>query len=162
MAEDKGAGEAAPAKKKTTKLPLLIGLALAAVCGGGGFYGVWSGMILGPAEAAHAAAVEAPPLPDIGYVKIDPLLVNLGDRGSARVLRFQAQVEVNAPYLDDVTRLVPRIVDVLNGYLRAVDIADIEDRSALVRLRAQMLRRIQLVTGEGRVRDLLIQEFVLN
>ena len=32
----------------------------------------------------------------------------------------------------------------------------------LVRLRAQMLRRVQMVTGEGRVRDLLITEFVLN
>jgi flagellar FliL protein len=32
----------------------------------------------------------------------------------------------------------------------------------MARLRAQMLRRIQVVTGEGRVRDLLITEFVLN
>jgi len=29
------------------------------------------------------------------------------------------------------------------------------------RLRAQMLRRVKLVTPEGAVRDLLIQEFVL-
>ena len=39
---------------------------------------------------------------------------------------------------------------------------DIEDPAALARLRAQMLRRIQVVTGEGQVRDLLITEFVLN
>jgi len=32
----------------------------------------------------------------------------------------------------------------------------------LLRLRSQMLRRVQVVTGEGRVRDLLIMEFVLN
>jgi flagellar FliL protein len=29
-------------------------------------------------------------------------------------------------------------------------------------MRAQLLRRIQIVTGEGRVRDLLVTEFVLN
>ena len=50
---------------------------------------------------------------------------------------------------------MPRILDVLNSYLRAVELADLEDPSAMVRLRAQMLRRVQIVTGEGRVRDLL-------
>jgi flagellar FliL protein len=51
---------------------------------------------------------------------------------------------------------------VLNGYLRAVETSDLENPAALVRLKAQMLRRIQIVTGEGRVRDLLVSEFVLN
>ena len=48
------------------------------------------------------------------------------------------------------------------SYLRAIDTASIEDPHAMARLRAQMLRRIQIVVGEGRVRDLLITEFVLN
>jgi flagellar FliL protein len=51
---------------------------------------------------------------------------------------------------------------VLNTYLRALSIADLEESTALVRLRAQMLRRVQIVTGEGRINDLLIMEFVLN
>ena len=50
----------------------------------------------------------------------------------------------------------------LNSYLRAVSINELEDPSSLIRLRAQMLRRIQIVTGEGQVRDLLVTEFVLN
>jgi flagellar FliL protein len=58
--------------------------------------------------------------------------------------------------------LMPRILDVLNTYLRAVDVRDLEQPAAIARLRAQMLRRIQVVTGEGRVRDLLITEFILN
>jgi flagellar FliL protein len=62
----------------------------------------------------------------------------------------------------EVTLLLPRILDVLNSYLRAIDVAEIEDSAALVRIRAQLLRRIQIVTGEGRVRDLLVTEFVLN
>ena len=62
----------------------------------------------------------------------------------------------------EVTLLMPRVLDVLNSYLRAVDPASFDDPGAMTRLRAQMLRRIQIVTGEGRVRDLLITEFVLN
>jgi flagellar FliL protein len=57
---------------------------------------------------------------------------------------------------------MPRVVDVLNGFLRAVDVTDLEDPAALLRLRAQMLRRVQIVTGEGAVRDLLVMEFVVN
>ena len=46
--------------------------------------------------------------------------------------------------------------------VRAIDVAEIEDPGALVKMRAQMLRRVQIVSGEGRVRDLLVTEFVLN
>jgi flagellar FliL protein len=57
---------------------------------------------------------------------------------------------------------MPRVIDVLNGYLRAVEPGDFDDPAILGRLRAQMLRRVQIVTGTERVRDLLIMEFVLN
>jgi flagellar FliL protein len=57
---------------------------------------------------------------------------------------------------------MPRIVDVLNTYLRALSLADMEERAALLRLRAQMLRRVQIVAGAGRINDLLVMEFVLN
>jgi flagellar FliL protein len=65
-------------------------------------------------------------------------------------------------YRADVEHLMPRVVDVLNSYLRALELGDLTDSAALMRLRAQMLRRLQVVTGEGRINDLLIMEFVLN
>ncbi len=77
-------------------------------------------------------------------------------------MRFRAQLEVPSKYKADVETLLPRVVDVLNSYLRALETGDLTDPSALVRLRAQMLRRVQIVTGEGRVNDLLIMEFVVN
>ena len=148
-----------PARK--SKLPLLIGLVLALVLGGGGFYAVYSGMLFSShAQEEEEAAVE--PLPDIAFVPLAPMVISLGKGGSARHLRFTAQLEVGKPHISDVTLLTPRILDVLNGYLRAVDVRDLEDPTALIRLRAQMLRRVQIVAGEGRVRDLLVTEFVLN
>jgi flagellar FliL protein len=62
----------------------------------------------------------------------------------------------------DVTAILPRVVDVLNSYLRALEISDLEDPAALTRLRAQMLRRVQIVAGPGQVNDLLVMEFVMN
>mgnify|MGYP003471658695 FL=1 len=58
--------------------------------------------------------------------------------------------------------MLPRVTDVLNGYLRAVELAELEKPTALVKLRAHLIRRIQLVAGEGRVRDVLVTEFVIN
>jgi flagellar FliL protein len=154
----------APVPQKKSKLPLILGLVLFLAGAGGGFFAVQKGLVLGDhgdqrAETGHA---EVAPLPDIAFVPIEPLVINLGDGARSRYLRFQAQIEVDGPHAADVEKLLPRIVDVLNGYLRAVDLSTVEDRSALVRIRAQMLRRIQLVAGAGRVRDLLITEFVLN
>ncbi len=160
MADAEELQEAAP---KKSKKPLIIGVLLAVVLGGGGFFATYSGMILGPA-AAPAAGHETPasPLPDIAFVPVDPLIITLGSSQDGRNLRFSSQIEVSSAYKADVTLLLPRIIDVMNGYLRAIDPAELDDPATLMRIRAQLLRRIQLVTGEGRVRDLLVTEFVLN
>ncbi len=149
--------------KKKSKKPLVIGLVLALLLGGAGFYATWSGMILGSADEAHAEAdPEVDALPDIAFVPVDPLVITLGSGEAVRHLRFTSQIEVAGPHASEVQLLLPRIADVLNGYLRAVDVTELEDPAALVRIRAHLLRRIQIVTGEGRVRDLLVTEFVLN
>lgn len=163
MAEPGTGEEQAP--KKKSKLPLVIGLVLMLGLGGGGFYAVYSGMILGDDQAkdhAKEEPIKVEALPDIAYVAVDPMVVTLTGNGNSRHLRFTAQLEVPKAYEQDVALLAPRILDVLNGYLRAVDVTELEDPTALVRLRAQMLRRVQIVSGEGRVRDLLVTEFVLN
>ena len=150
------------APKKKSKKPMIIGIVLALVLGAGGFFATFSGMILGNSEAHSDAAAEVAPLPDIAFVPIEPLVVSLGPSAASRHLRIAAQLEVTVAHQADVTLLLPRIVDVMNGYLRAMDMAVLEDPAGLVRMRAQILRRIQIVTGEGRVRDLLVTEFVLN
>ena len=149
--------------KKASKLPLILGLLLALVGGGGGFYATFSGLLMGGEsheEAAHEPQVEG--LPDVAFVPVEPMIVSLTPGVTNQHLRFRANLEVPSQYQQDVTLLLPRVVDVLNGYLRALELRDLQNPASLTRLRAQMLRRIQIVTGEGRVSDLLIMEFVLN
>lgn len=160
MSDSETEGETPP--KKKSKLPLIMGFVLMLALGGGGFFAVYTGMILGENEE-HAEDEEAiEPLPDIAFVPVDPVTISLSNSGANRHLRFTAQLEVAKGHQSEVAMLMPRILDVLNGYLRAVEVSQLEDRTALMRLRAQMLRRVQIVTGEGRVRDLLVTEFVLN
>ena len=156
--------DVAEEEKKPSKMPLVLGLFAALVGGGGGFYATFSGMLFG-AESPEAVVEETEtsgPLPDIAFVEMDPIIVSLGAPSDNRHLQFRAQLEVPSRYAEDVATLLPRVIDVLNGYLRALEPRDIESTSALTRLRAQMLRRVQIVAGADRVKDLLIMEFVVN
>lgn len=149
--------------KSSSKGPLLIGLVLLLLFSGGSFYAVSAGLILGEARSERQNhSEEIQDLPRVAFVPMDPLLISLGGEGRSKHLRFSAQIEVEPGSVTGVTNLLPRIVDVLNTYLRAVEIAELESPSSLTQLRGQMLRRIQMVTGEGHIRDLLIMEFVLN
>ena len=149
---------------KSSKLPLILGLVAAIAGGGGGFYAAYSGMLFAP-EPLEDNKAELPalaPIPDVTFVEVEPMTISLGRGSATRHLRFRANLEVPAEFQADVEKLLPRVMDVLNGYLRALTLADFERADALPRLRAQMLRRIQIVTGKGRVNDFLIMEFVLS
>ena len=149
---------------KASKLPLILGLLAALVGAGGGFFATFSGMILAPPqqEAEKEVVPEVQALPDVAYVPIDPMIISVGPPNNKRHLRFRAQLEVPKQFKSDVESVMPRVVDVLNGYLRAVSVEDLEEQAVLLKLRSHMLRRVDIVTGEGRVNDLLIMEFVLN
>lgn len=149
---------------KPSKLPLLIGLVLGLLAAGGG-YVVTSGMFSAPSDS-HDVVVDdghggAAPVGAVAYVPIDPLLISINGEG-ASLLRFTAQLEVAPDQAAAVAALRPRIIDVMNTYLRAVQPTDFADPNALPRLRANLLRRIEIVVGGGAVKDLLIMEFVLN
>ena len=164
MSTDADVPDARPSKG--SKIPLMLGLVLALVGGSGGFFVVNSGILGGQAPSSNAAEADSEagevPSETFAFVAIEPLIISLPSSNGRDHLRFAAQLEVDPKYSASVEAVKPRIVDVLNGYLRAVDLAELEDPAALMRLRAQMLRRIQVVTGKGQVKDLLIMEFVLS
>lgn len=160
-------GEAPP--KKSSIVPILIGVILALVLGGGGFFAVYTGTILAQEpekemaeEETKEEELEKLPLEAVAFIPIQPLVINIASSSGTRYLKFDAQLEVEPESEQEVTELLPRVVDVLNGYLRAISIEELENPTTLTRLRSQMLRRVQIVTGEGRVRDLLVMEFVVN
>jgi flagellar protein FliL len=155
--------EAEPAEQpRKGKLGLILGVVGALALGGGGFYAVYAGIVDPSGLFAHEEHAEQAALDGIAFVPMDPIMISLAPGGSAKHLRFAGQLEVAPEHSTEVAGLMPRILDVLNTYLRAVEVRDLEQPASIARLRAQMLRRVQVVTGEGRVRDLLITEFVLN
>ena len=148
--------------KKRSKKPIFIGVLMAFLLGGAGFYATWTGLILGQGGGHAAEGDGVIPLPEIAFVPVEPLIISLGAIEENRHLRFASQLEVAGGHSDEGTPPLPRSSGIMKSSLRAVDVAELENPTGLVRMRAQMLRRIQIVTGEGRVRDLLVTEFVLN
>ena len=148
-----------PQPPRRSRLPLLAGLVLCAAGAGGGYFAMQSGLSLpGLGQDDQGPAIAG----DSVFLEVAPMVVSLGGDGTGRHLRFAATLEVPRRHQSEVATLMPRILDVFNGYLRAVEPVRLEEPGALVRLRAQLLRRLQVVTGDGRVRDLLVTEFVLN
>lgn len=178
MSDGPEGGDAKAEQPKKKSKIMLFGLVGAVLLGGGSFYGVYSGLIplpFGAGEAmgiathseVGAGAVSArrydPQATDLpAFVALEEFVVSLGPQANSRHLRLALDIEVAPGAEADVEALKPRIRDVLNTYMRAVDEREFEIPLAMLRLRSQMLRRVQLVTPPGAVRDLLIQEFVLN
>jgi len=151
--------------KKGAKLPLLIGLLLCLLGAGGGFHAVSAGVV-GPfgdtARSGESVSGDAGPAVLPVFVALDPLVISLPGEGGRDHLHFTAQLEVSPGRASEIEAVKPRIVDALNSYLRAVEVDQLDDPAALMRMRAHMLRRVQVVAGQGRVKDLLIMEFVLS
>ena len=146
---------------------LIISILMALIAAVAGFVATYQNLIPFPQVNTPGVSVDhgtahIEPLVDVVFVELPPLLVPMGNLLSNRYLRFRAELEVTPEYHDEVVTLIPRIVDVLNGYLRALDREDLEKPAALILLRSNMLRRIQTVVGEGRVSSILIMEFVVN
>lgn len=164
---------------KKGKKGLIMGVLGAFILGGAGFFVTSTGIFPSggddstskaeshgaPSESGHGApstghAEDANS--GVTFVELDQLTISLGKFASSRHLRFQAYLEVEADAAEEVKHLSPRVLDVLNTYLRAIAESELEEPASMNKLRAQMLRRVQVVVGDENVRDLLITEFVLN
>lgn len=182
---DDDAGDATNPKKKF-KLILVASFA-ALLLGGGAFYAVTAGLIDGllPGGAGHGdqATIQADDSHSAygahtdarsgqgdrasasgpaTFVMLEPLIISLGPESRSKHLKVTLAIDASPGRGPEIRNVMPRVVDILQGFLRAVDEREFEIPRSMDRLRAQMLRRVQLVTPTGSVQDLLIQEFVLN
>ncbi|MEM6420955.1 MAG: flagellar basal body-associated FliL family protein [Pseudomonadota bacterium] len=149
------------------RLGTLLGLALGLAAAAGGFFAVSAGYLPRPMETIRAL-LSGPPQPDWAsweapeYVTLPPLTVSLGPSAAADHLRIAVMLEISPGAGEVVTAAEPRIIAGLVRFLRAVDERDFDIPALMIRLQAQMLRRVELAVPPGTVRAVLIQEFLLN
>ncbi len=155
--------------KKAGKMGLIVLAMVVLLAGGGGFVAGSMGLIPIPvgksAETAAKGSGYQPavqPSASATFHQLPELLIPLGNARSSQYLRANLYLEIDPSAATLLRQTEPRIVDTLNIFLRAVDERDMSSILAMENLRAEMLRRVRLVTGDDAVRAVLIGEFLLR
>ena len=105
---------------------------------------------------------EPPSLDEIVFVELKPLLVSLGTSADGHHLKIGLTLEAREGHEYDIEHAEPKLRDAFTGYLRAVSVTQLEDPAAMVRLRAQLLRRAKVILGTDTVHGVLITDFLVR
>jgi flagellar FliL protein len=118
--------------------------------------------IISGGESGEAAATPGSASTRPIFVDVPEMTVTLPNGGRPRQLRLKLAMEVTGdPDQPPPELMSPRIYDSLILYLRTLRDGELEGALAMDRLRGDLLRRMDLLLGEGRVRDVLITGFVV-
>ena len=168
-AEAQGAdGEAAPKKglkRFLTKKILMIAVpALVLVLGGGG--GAAYFFLLRPHADDKAKLAEAPPLtpPQVAFSDVPDILVNIqsGD-GTPAYLKLSLSLEMDSELeKTGMTALMPRLVDQFQSYLRELRVDDLKGSEGVLRLKEELLRRVNTAAAPYKVRDVLLKQMIVQ
>jgi flagellar FliL protein len=163
-------GEAAAPKKvlgkifgalKSRKVLLIALPALLLILGGGG---AGAYFFLFRHDAAKEAKAEEVPLtpPDVAFADVDKLTVNIqGADATPTYLQLSVTLELeNDAQKAGITALMPRVKDQFQAYLRELRTEDIKGSEGAMRLKEELLRRVNVATAPYKVRDVLLKEII--
>ncbi|MES2256090.1 MAG: flagellar basal body-associated FliL family protein [Pseudomonadota bacterium] len=167
-AEAKGEGEGASKKgfkRFLSKKILMIAVpALVLVLGGGG--GAAYFFLLNPHDADKTKVAEAPPLtpPEVAFSDVPDILVNIqSSDGTPAYLKLSLSLEMdNELEKTGMTALMPRLVDQFQSYLRELRVEDLKGSEGVLRLKEELLRRVNASAAPYKVRDVLLKQMIVQ
>lgn len=118
------------------------------------------------AEAAAAEPVTALHLPaeHATFVDIPDLIVNIQSAdGTPAYLKLVVALEIDQPEAGTLVEpVLPRVVDQFQTYLRELRVDDIRGSAGVMRLKEELLRRVNLALAPLPVRDVLFKEMIVQ
>jgi flagellar FliL protein len=154
-----------PASKLGNKKIIAMVVVLLLIIGGG----VGAFMFLKSQKAKEEAAALAEKdkqaaLPQNAFVDMDEIIVNLNTDGKAvSFMKVKITLEVaDAADVAVVNKLMPRIRDVLQVYMRELRPADMQGSVGLYRLKEELLYRINKLVYPAKVSDLLFKDVLIQ
>ncbi len=146
------------------KLLIIAAAGLVILLGGGGA-GVYFLLFSGSdgQAAQNETSVPVTP-PEVAYADMPDIIVNIQSAdGSPAYLKLSTSLELDtAEEKAGMTALMPRIVDQFQGYLRELRIDDLKGSAGVLRLKEELLRRINVAAAPYRVRDVLLKEMIVQ
>lgn len=118
----------------------------------------------GSSRHAPAPQTDASARPSPLYVETPEMITNL-DAGPHRLsfAKVQCKLEVEGPQdRDAVAAAMPRIVDMLQTYIRAVRPEEMRSATGAYRLHEALLARAMIVVPEARITDILFEQLLVQ
>ena len=157
--------EAKPKAKGGGTSPIVMAL-LVLNLGASGF-GVFKMMTTPPAAAAGLPAEkkdEKPAKEITGpVVALEPFVVNLDEPGNARYLKMTVQLELVSEKDGEAIEKSKQVIrDEVLSYLSGLHVKDTLGATAKDTIREELMKRMQTIVGEHKVRRMFFQEFMVQ
>jgi flagellar FliL protein len=154
--------------KLPLKLQLMVAGGLLVVLGGGGAAYYFLAPTPQSADEAALASVqtEAANLPPAtaAFFDIPDIIVNIQTPDSAPAyLKLSVSLELDkAEAKAAIEPVLPRIIDQFQTYLRELRVEDIRGSAGVMRLKEELLRRVNLAVAPTPVHDVLLKEMIIQ
>ncbi|MGD0144044.1 MAG: flagellar basal body-associated FliL family protein [Rhizomicrobium sp.] len=139
-------------------LVLVLGL------GAGAYFLFFSGS--GEAHKTKMAGGGPTPLvaPQVAFFDMPDIVVNIQTAdGTPAYLKLSVSLELDAAdEKPGLQILMPRIVDQFQSYLRELRVDDLRGSAGVMRLKEELLRRINVAAAPYSVRDVLLKEMIVQ
>jgi flagellar FliL protein len=156
-------------KRLSGKKMVLFAIVLLVLLGGvGAVFLVFGGvdgimhMVKGNSGAAESAPAAKPN--QVAYYDLPDILVNLRtDAARPTFLKLTVSLEVERPEdRAEIDRLLPRVIDTFQVYLRELRAEQLQGSAGLFRLREELLARVNAAVRPTRVNDVLFKEMLVQ
>ena len=156
--------------KLPRKLQIIAAAGLLLVLGGGGaafYFFVLSAPAEDPAVAeALSVRTEQDKLPpaQAAFLDIPDIIVNIQTPDSTPAyLKLSVSLELDkVEEKATLEPVMPRIIDQFQGYLRELRVEDIRGSAGVMRLKEELLRRVNLAAAPTPVREVLLKEMIVQ
>ncbi len=168
--DDGGGGEPAPEKSGKKKLLIIVALLLLLIVGGlaaAYFTGLMDPVIAmitgGKGGKEGGQEKESEPGQAVFY-DLQEMLVNLNTGGrKSSFLKIRVSLELeNQADIPRIERVMPRIVDNFQTYLRELRIDDLKGSAGMYRLREELLLRVSAAAAPAKIKDVLFKEMLVQ
>jgi len=166
--EEGGEEEGGPAKPGSKKKVLIIVVAAVLLVIGGVAAAYFTGLMQPLIDMiAGKKSPEAPTAVAAGeavFIDLPEILVNLNTGGrKATFLKMRVSLELQRKEDTPVVeKLMPRIVDNFQVYLRELRVEDLKGSAGMYRLREELLTRVVAAAAPAKVNDVLFKEMLVQ
>lgn len=157
------------------KLPLMMKLIVGGgalvsllIVGGAAYFFLSASPEAKPEGEAAAGSEQTAPVkqlpPQASFFDIPDIIVNLQTSDTTQAyLKLSVALELEKPELKTtIEPVMPRVIDQFQSYLRELRIEDIRGSAGVMRLKEELLRRVNLAAAPTPVRDVLLKEMIVQ